>query len=151
MNSPLPTAAIRKLLSMMNTYADQTVLLNTDRVRERKDEYRIGNHHRAHSPISCWLCFLFCLHSQCALLIRQLFTSYSESSMSAPLHPALLPSSIPHTTAERACTIPDYFPSKLCLVQHYHPHHISRHPPAVFCIDLFSIPMQSPIEGDNTL
>lgn len=135
--------------------ADQNMLWETGRERERKDEYKISNHHRAYSPISCWLCFLFCPHSQCTLLILQCLSSYSESSIPAALHPALLPNSIPCTTAESICTLMDYFTNKFQLVLYYHLFNISvlrpTPPTAVFYIDLFAKPIQSSIGGDNIL
>lgn len=134
---------------------DQNVLLEADRQRGRKDEYEISNHHRAYSPISCWLCFLLCLHSQCTLLIRQLLSSYSETSIPALLHPTLYPNSISHINADTTCTIPDYFLNKFWLVLYYHLFNISvpppTHPTSVFCIDLFALPIQSPIVWDNIL
>lgn len=81
LNTPLHTAAIRKLFSVMQSCRSECIM------REREDEYEISNHHRAYSPISCWLCFLLCLRSKCTLLIPQLLSSYRESSIPALLHP----------------------------------------------------------------
>lgn len=127
--------------------ADQNALWEADGDKERKDEYEISNHHRAYSPISCWLCFLLGFCSQCTLLIRQLFSSYSESSIPAPVHPTLVPNSIPHKTAEIICTVMDYFPNKVRLVLYYRLFNISvpcPTPPLLFSVLIYLAYLYNP-------
>lgn len=128
MNSPLHTAAIRKLFSVMYSCRSECIM----RDRQAQGEKRwVWNKQSSHSllSVSCWLCFLLCVHSQCTLLIRQLLSSYSESSIPALLHPTLLPNLIPRTSAENTCTILDYFPNKFWLELYYHLFNISVPPP----------------------